>query len=115
MCLYANIRISHTARLRLKRLRVSVSFCSEIGGLVPLPLEEVNETAWALEETDGCGCHVGTGWSLAKGGCRAVDASRWGQPQEEETCSLLLIKQNRLGPHGLTLDDVEEHCTRYNP
>lgn len=90
-------------------------FCSEIGGLVPLPLEEVNETAWALQETDGCGCHEGTGWSLAKGGCRAVDASRWAQPEEEEACSLLLIKQNRLGPHGLTLDDVEEHCTRYNP
>ena len=82
---------------------------------MPLPIEEVNETAWALADTDECGCAVGTGWSLAKGGCRAADASRWGQPQEQEACQLLLIKQNRLGADGLTLDDVEEHCTAYNP
>ena len=78
-------------------------------------MEEVNETAWALPDTDDCGCAVGTGWNLETGGCRTADASRWGQLEEKEACELLLIKQNRLGASGLTLDDVEEHCTTYNP
>ena len=90
-------------------------YCSEISGLIPIPVEEVNETAWALPDTDDCGCMVGTGWNLETGGCRAADASRWGQPEEKEACELLLIEQNRLGASGLTLDDVEEHCTTYNP
>jgi len=94
---------------------LSCYFYSEIGGLVPEPRGEVNETAWSLEDTDGCGCVFGTGWSLERGGCRVSDASHWGQTREEEACGILLLEQSQLASSGLSLDDVEEHCTTYNP
>jgi len=91
---------------------LSCYFYSEIGGLNPIPTGQVNETAFAMASTDGCGCMVGTGWSLLRGGCHVADAERWGHVQEEEACGILMLENTAS---SLTPDDVEEHCTKYNP
>ena len=91
---------------------LSCYFYTEIGGLVPIPHGVVNETAFLLEETDGCGCWPGTGWSLHSGGCSVADAENWGHAQETEACGVLMLESANS---TLDVDDVEEQCTRYNP
>lgn len=88
---------------------LSCYFVSKIGGRALASAPEVNATALALLETDGCGCPVGQGWSLETGGCHASLAEHWGHTQEAAACGAL------LGEAQGTVAAREEHCTQYNP
>ena len=75
--------------------------------------EQVNVTSYQLQQTDGCGCLEGTGWSLTTGGCKSSLAERWGQDAEESACAILILEDPNVT--SIDADDAEERCTQYNP